>query len=137
MFGADDDKSFFGYSPVFQCVYHLSNRSIDKLDRVEEAGARRGGGIGVAAACEFLPDTDGLEVHAKQHRRAARACAGMIEAIYFVERGPNLDSVIPFRACNRPGEIRTRHGCGIRRRRKMEAELRVDQVDVGLAQVRV
>src|SRR5580704_14149969 len=112
MFGADDDKSFFGYSPVFQCVYHLSNRSIDKLDRVEEAGARRGGGIGVAAAYEFLPDTDGLEVHPKQHWRAARACAGMIEAIDLVQSGPNLDSVIPFHACNRPGEVITRYGGG-------------------------
>src|ERR1700730_10533599 len=105
MFGADDDKSFVGYSPAIQCVYHLPNRSIDKHDRVEEAGARRRGGIGVAAAYEFLPDSDGLEVHPKQHRRAARACAGMIEAIYFVESGPNLDAVIPFHAWGRPGEI--------------------------------
>src|ERR1700732_5054015 len=56
----------------------------------------------------FTIDADGLEVHPKQHRRAERACAGMIEASDVVGNGLNLDAVIPFHAWNRPGEIRTR-----------------------------
>ena len=61
----------------------------------------------------------------------------MIEAIDLVKCGLNLDAVIPLDAWNRPGEIRARYWGGIRRRRKIDAELRVDQTDVGRTQIRV
>ena len=67
----------------------------------------------------------------------------MIKAINLVESRLNLDAVIPFHARDRLGEIRTiwsgAVGIGdrIRRRRKMEAKLIVDQSDIGVAQIRI
>jgi hypothetical protein len=83
VFSADDDKGSFGQSPAVQCAYHLPDRCIDKRNGVGEAVARCRCRIFVAAALELLPDADGLEVHAKQHRRAAWEFAGMIEAVDF------------------------------------------------------
>ena len=62
----------------------------------------------------------------------------MIEAIDLVESGLNLDAVIPFHAVDCPREVRLwRKGRGIWRRRKIDSKLRVDQINIGLAQIRI